>query len=131
MRRTIIAAIALVAIVGIALVLNMSQNRKMDWQDGTYVGESERDERDQYGRIEIEIKDGKIVEANYSEIDSSGNPKGAEYPYQPAVESMPEYEKQLMDKQDVKKVEIISGATTTGEKFKDAATNALEKAAKK
>ena len=56
--------------------------------------------------------------------------QGAEYPYQPAVESMPEYEKQLMDKQDVKKVEIISGATTTGEKFKDAATNALEKAAK-
>ncbi len=96
--------------------------------DGTYSGQSDKDDHNNYGSIEIEVKNTKISAVNYKEYTDNDQPKGADYPYKPALDAMPELEKQLVDKQDPDKVDDIAGATGTSDKFRVAAKRALEKA---
>lgn len=107
-----------------------AEKTKVSYQDGTYEGESEKDERGAYGTITLVIEGGKITSADYEEIMSDGKPKGKDYQYQTSVESQPKYEAALVEKQDPDTVDSISGATATWKKFKTAAKAALDKAKK-
>lgn len=129
MSRTWIALLLIILVIGGAWYLN-NQNRVLatNYRDGTYEGKSEVDDRDQYGSITVEITDSEIVAAEYTEYDSDGDPKGEEYPYQEAIEAIPDFEARLIESQHPDRVDNISGATTTWEKFKDAANDALTKA---
>ncbi len=96
--------------------------------DGTFNGRSDTDDHDNYGSIDIKIENNKITNASYTEYLDTGEPKGADYPYQVALEAFPKLEEQLIDKQDPDEVDDIAGATGTSEKFRVAAKRALEKA---
>ncbi len=96
--------------------------------DGTYTGRSDTDDHGSYGSIDITVGNNKITDASYTEYLDTGEPKGADYPYQLALEAWPKLEEQLVDKQDPDEVDDIAGATGTSDKFKAAAKRALEKA---
>jgi len=104
------------------------QRGAVKYQDGTYEGKSATDDHGNYGTIKITVKDGKITQVDYVEYTNDGKPKGSDYSYQQAIEAMPEYESRLVKAQDPNKVDKISGATGTWNKFKEAANNALAKA---
>ena len=128
MNRTVGLVIVLLVILGLAIYINAQRKAGPDWQDGTYVARSEPDERGWFGEIEIVIRDGKITEVNYEELNQEGNRKGADYPYPLGPESHDDYEQRLVDSQNPDEVEAISGATQTRDRFVEAAKEALRKA---
>lgn len=128
MNRTIGIVLVVLIVLGVAIYINAQRQDSMQWHDGTYVARSESDERGYYGEIEVVIKNNKISSVNYEEKDAEGIPKGDEYPYQAGPQSHDEYEKRLMETSDPEKVDVISGATETHARFKEAAMEALRKA---
>lgn len=105
-------------------------------KDGIYIGESPYDGYDYKHVVKIEIKDEKIVSIDYDEIKKDGNSKENDSGYNkemsirgtsPAI-AYPSYEKQLIDKQDYRKVDAISGATYSLFRFRYALSIALMKA---
>lgn len=99
---------------------------KYDLEDGTYSARTEPDSHNWYSVNEITIKDGKIVKVDYKEINAeTQEPKGEDYPYPKALEAIDNYEEQLIETQDPDKVEVVSGATSTWNKFKQTAKEAL------
>jgi major membrane immunogen (membrane-anchored lipoprotein) len=127
-NRTVGIVILLLVVLGIAMYINAQRKEGPMWQDGTYVGRSSPDQRGYFGEIELVIKDGKITEAQYEEMDQQGNRKGEDYPYPLGPQSHDEFEKRLVDSQTPDEVDNISGATQTHDRFVEAARDALRKA---
>lgn len=128
MNKTIASIVALALVLGLAVYMNAQRDVATEWQDGTYVGESEPDDRNQFGRVELTIENNRITNAQYDEFDSDGNMKDEEYPYPLAIEAQPQFEERLVEAQNPEQVDNISGATATWNKFKEAANDALEQA---
>ena len=97
-------------------------------KDGTYEGKTDKDERGNYGVAKITVKDGKITEAEYTEYTEDDKPKSKEngYEYEPTLDAMKELPEQLIETQDVDKIDTYTGATGTTNKFKTAVMNALK-----
>jgi len=127
-NRTVGVVILLLVVLGIAMYINAQRQEGPAWQDGTYVGRSSPDERGYFGEIELVVKDGKITEAEYEEMDQQGNVKDENYPYQLGPQSHDEFENRLVKAQDPEGVDNISGATQTHGRFVEAAKDALRKA---
>lgn len=98
-------------------------------QDGTYriedqnVGETGWQES-----LEIVVEEGLITETNWSSVDEEGNEKIEDDEYQETMsnvsgvgpqEFIPELEGQLVETQDPETIEVVTGATSTSEKFID------------
>ncbi|HOB09647.1 MAG: FMN-binding protein [Limnochordia bacterium] len=130
MNRMWIAVVVVALILAGAWYFNR-QSSAISYKDGTYEGKSATDERGNYGVIQIKIEGGRITDADYVEYDAGGNPKGSEYPWPQAIEAIPKYEARLVETQDPDRVDNITEATGTGEKFREAAKNALKSADKR
>lgn len=129
MNRSWIAAVLIVLLLGGAWYFSTQRGAMAkDWKDGTYVGESKRDERGGFGQTELTIKDGKITQVEYTEFSAEDTPKDDSYPYQFIFEAIPKLEEDLIEVQDPAKVDQVSGATATWNKFKEASQDALDKA---
>jgi major membrane immunogen (membrane-anchored lipoprotein) len=127
-NRTIGIVIVILAVLGLALYMNAQRQMGPTWNDGTFTGESKRDDNSQYGKVDLMIKDGRITQVDYEEYDSQGNVKGESYPYQKAIEAQSTLEERLIETQDPEAVDNVSGATSTWNKFKEAAAAALKEA---
>ncbi len=99
--------------------------------DGTYEGRTDKDERGNYGVAKIKVEGGKIVEAEYTEYTDDDKPKSKEngYEYEPTLDAIRELPEQLIETQDVDKIDTYTGATGTTNKFKAAVKNALKEGA--
>ena len=99
--------------------------------DGTYEGRTDKDERGNYGVAKVTVEDGKITEAEYTEYTDDDKPKSKEngYEYEPTLNAVKELPEQLIETQDVDKIDTYTGATGTTEKFKIAVKNALKEGA--
>ncbi len=134
MKKTSIVLLTLVLVVAGVLYFRSGMGRGSllpDFTDGTYVGESPKDGRDQYGKVDLVIRDGRIIEVEYEEYDSEGEIKGKEYPYPLFFKATETYKRDLLAYQDPFKVDLVSGATTTWEKFRAASKEALREAKKR
>jgi FMN-binding domain. len=89
-------------------------------KDGTYEGKTDKDERGNYGVAKITVKNGKITEAEYTEYTEDGKPKSKEngYEYEEGLKAIEELPKQLLETQDIEKIDTYTGATGTTNKFK-------------
>jgi major membrane immunogen (membrane-anchored lipoprotein) len=101
--------------------------------DGTYTGESPGDAYDYRHVVTIEVKDGKIISADYDEVLPSGRGKEGDVVYNeqmsitgttPSV-AYPLLEKQIVEKQNMMEVDAVSGATYSLYRFRYALTVAL------
>jgi major membrane immunogen (membrane-anchored lipoprotein) len=101
--------------------------------DGKYIGESPGDAYDYKHIVKIEVKDGKIVSADYDEVLKSGRGKQGDFVYNEQMSvtgtspdiAYPQLEKQIVEKQDLMKVDAVSGATYSLYRFRYALTIAL------
>ncbi len=116
--------IALVAIL--LLTLYSCKDASIDYSDGVYEEEDNYDERGWKARLKIEVADGKISSVDYEEVNEEGDIKSEDKEYGKIMEETsgvsPElaYERletQFINKQDIKKVDIITGATSSSERF--------------
>ena len=109
-------------------------------KDGTYTVDSSRDDKLGYSTLTITIKDGKITAADFHGIDLLGNVKDESYgsllgegdykKAQVAVKAIETYPKQLLETQDLKKVDAISGASISYGQFVETVTKAVDEAEK-
>lgn len=111
-------------------------------KDGVYSVESSRDDKLGYSKLTLTIEDHKITAAEFHGVDLFGNVKDAEYgsmlgkdsadyrKAQVAVKAIEIYPKQLVETQNLKKVDAISGATISYNQFVEATENAVEEASR-
>ena len=105
------------------------------YKDGTYTGESDKDEHGGMIRVTIEIKDSEISSVTTENLDGEGKEKGEEYgkeglykKAQDSVAGTAQYGPALEIAKDISKVDAVSGATQSYEAFKVAVGRALESA---
>ena len=103
-------------------------------KDGTYTAESSLDEKLGKSVLTLTIKDKKITAANFSGYDLFGNEKDENYgsltgkdsadykKAQVAVKAIKTYPQQLIETQDLNKVDAISGASISYSQFIETAT---------
>jgi major membrane immunogen (membrane-anchored lipoprotein) len=108
-------------------------------KDGTFKGESIVDYYKYKHVISLTIKDEKIVSIDYDEVKEDGSGKRNDKKYceemkkgtgvSPA-EAYPQYEQRLLERQDLSKVDAVSGASYSFYRFRTSAIRALLKAQK-
>jgi len=107
-----------------------------DCADGTFIGESPYDAYDYKHVVKLTIKDEKIISVDYDEINYKGTGKRNNKEYceemsvsgtTPAI-AYPVYENGLVEKQNMLKVDAVTGATYSLYRFRYAVTLALMKA---
>ncbi len=111
-------------------------------KDGTYTIESSRDEKLGNSTLTLTIKDKKIVAASFTGYDLFGNVKDENYgaltgkdsadykKAQVAVDAIKVYPAQLVETQDLGKVDAISGASISYGQFVETTRRAVEEASK-
>lgn len=113
---------------------NNEASQESGLKDGTYTAKGEPDDKGNTASIEIEVKDGKIATVKYDEVSSEGVSKLDNEEYNTnmkakagtnPIEAFPALEASLVEKQDVASVDAVTGATSTSEKFKALAEQAL------
>lgn len=97
-------------------------------QDGTYRAEyAQADDHGWTDYVVVTVLDGKISNVEYDALDENGNSKKSSVEYNEAMKGagsttwpsdfMPQLQNQLVDKQDIAKVDAIAGATTSSNDF--------------
>ena len=111
-------------------------------QDGTYTVESSLDEKLGKSVLTLTVKDKKIIAAEFTGYDLFGNVKGEDYgsltgkdsadykKAQVAVNAIKVYPAQLVETQDLSKVDAISGASISYGQFVETTKRAIEEASK-
>ena len=111
-------------------------------KDGTYTVESSLDEKLGKSVLTLTIKDKKIIAAEFVGYDLFGNVKGEDYgsltgkdsadykKAQVAVNAIKIYPQQLLETQDLSKVDAISGASISYGQFVETTKRAVEEASK-
>ncbi|MEG8947992.1 FMN-binding protein [Rosettibacter firmus] len=105
-------------------------------KDGIYTGESPYDAYDYKHVVKIEIKNEKIIKIDYDEIKKGGKGKENDIEYNEEMKvtgtspsiAYPSYENQMLEKQNIMKVDAVSGATYSLYRFRYALSIALMKA---
>lgn len=113
---------------------NEQAGEKFD--DGVYFAiEQEFDDRGWKPMATVIVEQGKISKAFYDEINEDDQLKSFDQDYlerwkekggENLLSAEPELVESLVDKQDPDKVDAVSGATSTSEKFKQLISDALE-----
>ncbi|CAM3053627.1 FMN-binding protein [Hathewaya histolytica] len=112
------------------------------YKDGKYKAEYDKaDERKWKAFIEIEIKDGKIASSNFDYVNDKGQFKSKDEGYNKmmkeqgkktcAEEFSKKFNEGLVSKQDVEKVDGVSGATHSFDDFKTLSSKVLSEKATK
>lgn len=107
----------------------------VSYKDGTYQGESAKDERGGLVKVDISVKDNRIESCTMQNIDGDGKEKDESYGQsqneglykiaQQAINLAKSYPDRLVEKGSPEGVDVISGATETYKQFIEACNNAL------
>lgn len=108
------------------------------YKDGTYKATfDDFDEHDWKAFVEIVVSDGEITDVDFDYVNAEGDLKSEDEEYNEIMkeksgtspeEFSPALEKDLIEKQNVKDVDDITGATTSVKNFKKLAEAALKNA---
>lgn len=112
------------------------------YKDGTYTAVSEKDDWGGWADISITVQDKKIVDCVFITYDKDGVVKGKTYGMQDgqiknaglykiaqaSVEGTKKYPGLLLEKQNINKIDAVSGATVSHRLFQDAVRKALQNA---
>lgn len=108
-----------------------------DLQDGTYTLEEETEKNGYKATFSITVKDGKITESNYDNVNAAGESKANDEEYQKTMsektgtgpkEFIPALNDQLLEKQDPSQIEVVSGATHSTHSFQNYAQQLVQAA---
>lgn len=112
------------------------EQQQAAYEDGTYYAEEkEFSQQGWKGVMTVIVKDGKITNVFYDEVNQEGKLKSFDPEYGPRmkeksgttpVEAFAKLEQSLIDKQDPEAVDTVTGATHTSEAFKALAAEALK-----
>lgn len=107
--------------------------------DGEYSLKTTEDERGWAHIFTMVVKDGKITESKYDMVNASGELKSESDEYNDAMkesskvsfaEAVKELNEELVDEQNIIDIEVVSGATSTTNSFKEYAQMLIDAAVK-
>ena len=112
------------------------------YKDGEYTKDSEPDRYGGYMTATVTVKDGKITDAGLVLYNGDGTEKDENYgkengeikdqetydKAQASLEGAKDYPKQLVEKQDITKVDSVTGATQTHDTYVKFVSKMLEEA---
>ena len=104
-------------------------------KDGKFIGLTPVDDFGYFHMVKIEINHRKLVDIHYDELKSNGSGKRIDIDYNNAMSkagtspsiAYPQYENQIISKQDYMNVDAVSGATYSLYRFRMAVAKAIEK----
>ena len=129
-KSLIIWVVPVIILVLLVSVTTASGCRPKLYNDGTYKGISQADDKG-YAVADVTIQRDRITAVTLKEVTELGVDKDyATYPYAPAKEANVEMAKRFVGKQDTKGVDAYTGATSSSKKYIEAVNFALEKARK-
>ncbi len=139
MKRNRIISLAAASVLALTMLAGCGNKNAL--KDGKYKAEYDKeDTRGWKAFTEIEVKDGKIISANYDYVNKDGKLKSKDAEYNKAMkdksgtspaEYSPALGKALVDKQDPSKVDKVTGATHSSDAFKEMAKKLMDEKAKK
>ncbi len=97
-----------------------------EFKDGTYRAKQAEEDYGWSEFVEITVEGGKITKVVFDAENASGALKSADESYRAQMEPVsgtypaafyPDYAKQLLEKQDIKNVEVLTGATVSYNRF--------------
>lgn len=106
-----------------------------DLQDGTFTLEEKNENNGYKATFSIVVKDGKIVESKYDNVNAEGKSKVDDEEYQKMmkdkagvgpVEFIPELNESLVSAQSADGVEVVTGATHSTASFKNYAQQLIQ-----
>lgn len=124
----------IVLAVILVLALYSCKDTSIDYSDGIYEEEDNYDERGWKAKLKIEVVEGKISLVDYEEVNEDGDKKSEDKEYGKIMEETsgvsPEIAYELLEsdyieKQDIKKIDIVTGATSSSERFFKLAKKAI------
>jgi major membrane immunogen (membrane-anchored lipoprotein) len=112
------------------------------YEDGTYTGRSAADDTGAWGEVTLTIVEGRIAACDFITREKDGTVKGEDYgkingeiasqdyydKAQLAVRAMEQYAREYVEKQRLRDIDAVSGATIAYGQFNEAVDYALEKA---
>jgi major membrane immunogen (membrane-anchored lipoprotein) len=121
------------------VMLSLASCGKGTYKDGFYSGRSSDDDTGAYADVDITINGGKISECQFITVQKDGSVKDENYgkvngeisnvdfynKAQLAVRAMDQYARELVEKQNLNKIDAVSGATIAYNQFLEAADYAL------
>jgi len=120
------------------VVAESSSEAMAELQDGTYtLVEKNFDTRGWKTEFSITVVDGKITESTFDNVNEAGVKKSEDAEYQANMSEkvgvgpadyFPAYNSQLVEKQDPEAVEVVTGATSSYDSFKEYAPLLVEAA---
>lgn len=130
--------LSFIVILNLILTMGIGCQKTSDvvYKDGKFNGEGMADSQGWKGVIEIEVKDGKIVEVEYDEVNEDGREKSDDEEYAKSMEdasgispkdAFEQLEDALIKTQSPDRIDAIAGATTSSESFKKLAKEVLDK----
>lgn len=98
--------------------------------EGTFLGFSEIDDRDARNMAWVTLQDGEIVDVELQEYYDvhEGEIKDEDYDYETWHEAYEEMPGRFVEAGEVDEVDVFTEATSSSEKWKEAVSDALEKA---
>lgn len=108
-----------------------------DLQDGTYKLEEKNEKNGYRATFEMTVKDGKITESKYDNINADGKSKTEDKDYETNMkdktgvgpaEFIPELNESLVKSQSASGVEVVTGATHSSESFQNYAQQLIQAA---
>lgn len=108
-----------------------------DLQDGTYKLEEKNYSNDYRVTFEITVKDGKITESNYDNVNEAGESKVENADYNKNMkdksgtnpeEFIPAFNEELVAKQSPSAIDVVSGATHSFDSFQNYAQQLIQAA---
>jgi major membrane immunogen (membrane-anchored lipoprotein) len=112
---------------------------KSGYKDGVYSGRSSPDDSGDFGEVNITVSEGKITGCRFVTWQKDGSVKDENYgkvngeisntdyynKAQLAVRAMDQYARELVEKQELNKIDSVSGATIAYDQFTEAVIEAL------
>jgi major membrane immunogen (membrane-anchored lipoprotein) len=112
------------------------------YEDGVYSGRSDADDTGAWGEVTITIAEGRIAACDFVTREKDGTVKGEDYgkingeiasqdyydKAQLAVRAMEQYAREYVEKQRLRDIDAVSGATIAYGQFNEAVEYALEQA---
>jgi major membrane immunogen (membrane-anchored lipoprotein) len=144
MNKKVLGALC-AASFALTLLPGCGKSGESSYADGSYVGQSGKDDRGAYGEVTLTIKDGKVATCDCLTWQKDGSVKDEDYgkvngkieneemyaKAQLAVDAMQKYADQFEEVKDIEGVDAISGATISYDQFVEAVTKALKEAEQK
>jgi major membrane immunogen (membrane-anchored lipoprotein) len=129
---------------GVLLMALLAGCGERSYKDGVYAGKSGADDTGAWGEVTITIagaritgcqfitrrKDGTVKDENYGKINGAISNQDYYNEAQLAVRAMAQYARDLTEKQRLRDIDAVSGATIAYNQFIEAVENALETAGK-